>query len=72
MSGYGCAWGVVRLRFAGGGIAGTAGGTDRLNRHLRPHLIPQHEYDRRRRDLDHVERDLQRTLDHRYAREGRR
>ncbi len=30
--------------------------------------LSNHEYDRRRRDLDNVERDLHRDLDHRYAR----
>src|SRR5438445_13615474 len=46
---------------------------DKVGRFLRDDRhLSQHEYDRRRRDLDNVERDLHRSLDHRYARDGRR
>ena len=46
---------------------------DKVARFLRDDRhLSQHEYDRRRRDLDSVDRDLQRTLDRRSAREGRR
>src|SRR5438093_71315 len=46
---------------------------DKVARFLRDDRhLSQREYDRRRRDLDNVERDLQRSLDHRYARDGRR
>jgi hypothetical protein len=42
---------------------------DKVGRFLRDDRhLSNHEYNRRRRDLDNVERDLRRDLDHRYAR----
>jgi hypothetical protein len=42
---------------------------DKVGRFLRDDRhLSNHEYDRRRRDLDHVDRDLNRALEHRDAR----
>jgi hypothetical protein len=46
---------------------------DKVARFLRDDRhLSQHEYDRRRHDLDNVDRDLHRSLDRRYARDWRR
>jgi hypothetical protein len=42
---------------------------DKVGHHVRDDRnFSNHDYDHRRRDLDNVERDLRRDLDHRYAR----
>jgi hypothetical protein len=42
---------------------------DKVGRFLRDdRRLSNHEYDRRRHDLDNVDRDLNRALEHRYAR----